>query len=68
MQRRTHKGCHDTNQLDDGLQPLWADDHLVWDSLPNGEIPQPKQFNVGIIRVVSLLRGVSEFYIRMVRL
>ena len=51
---RTYKRDHCTNQIDDGVQPIWAEDFLVTDFLADGEVTQSKKLNVGVVRVIAL--------------
>jgi hypothetical protein len=55
----TYKRGHCANQIDDGVQPIWADDFLVADFLADSEVPQSKKLNVGVVRVIALRFSLS---------
>ena len=50
----TYKRDHCANQIHNGVEPIRADDFLVTDLLADGEVPQSKKLNVGVVRVVAL--------------
>ena len=55
----SYKRGHCTNQIDDGVQPIRVDDFLVADFLADGEVPQSKKLNVGVVRVIALRFSLS---------
>ena len=55
----TYERGHCTNQIDDGVQPILADNFLVADFLADGEVPQSKKLNVGVVRVIALRFSLS---------
>lgn len=54
-----YKRGHCANQIDDGVQPIRVDDFLVADFLADGEVPQSKKLDVGVVRVIALRFSLS---------
>src|SRR4051794_7959018 len=63
LQSGTYKRGHCANQIDDGVQPIWADDFLVTDFLADGEGTQSKKLNVGVVRIVALRFSLSAMHL-----
>lgn len=55
----TYKRGHCANQIDDGVQPIRTDNFVVADFLADGEVPQSKKLNVGVVRVIALRFSLS---------
>ena len=50
----THKGYQWANDLENVLQALFPYHFFVWNTFAQGEIAQPKEFDVWIIGLVTL--------------
>jgi len=59
IMRWTYKGNHDAHELGNPVLRIGAQQHLVGQRLADGEVAQPQQLDVLVVRLVAL--GETEF-------
>jgi hypothetical protein len=57
---KTYKGFQGAEQLRDALEASWAKQFVFCKTSTDGEVPQPQQLDVWMVRVVTLVRKAKR--------